>query len=310
MKYDIVVLGHLLKEDIVYFDSREAGPVLGGPASYSAVAAGSLGFKVGLVTKIGADMPEELLKVFKETGVDTKGVGVGKDTTTNRLIYDRAGNKRLEYLNRAEDILCEDIPEEYLESRFFLVAAVNYEVPEVMLKKLYEKGKKLSMELSGFGGASSFIIGKPKEEIIRILSRITRYFEIVKGGKEDYERIFGRGLDIEESARMFLKWGTKVSIVTMGSAGSFITTEDVSIRVDSIPAQVVDITGAGDVWHAGFLCSYLETGENNEHLKENAVFASAVASLAIEKTGGVIKERFPDYEKVKQRIISSNIIST
>lgn len=32
--------------------------------------------------------------------------------------------------------------------------------------------------------------------------------------------------------------------------------------------------------------------------------ASAVASLVIEKTGGVAKERFPDYKQVTQRVKS------
>ncbi len=297
--YDVVVLGHVLKERIVFADGKEAGPLLGGPASYSASAAGSLGLKVGLVTKIGTDMSECLLKVFEETGVDTMGVMVGENTTTNRLVYDKEGGKKLEFLSRAEDILFEDIPQAYLNSRFFLVAAVNYEVSETLLSRLYGKGRRLSMELSGFGGASSQT-GRTKEERVRILSRIARYFEIVKGGREDYERIFDESADIEESAGKFIGWGAKVSVTTMGEAGSIITTRDDCIRVEPVPARFADATGAGDVWHAGFLSEYLKSGD----IIKAGQFASAVASLVIEKTGGVVKERFPSHEQVKQRIKS------
>ncbi|MDD5600494.1 MAG: carbohydrate kinase family protein, partial [Actinomycetota bacterium] len=63
---DIAVLGHILKEKIIFPD-REIYPVLGSPVAYSSVCMASLGVDVGIVTKIGKDFPEELLKVFNET---------------------------------------------------------------------------------------------------------------------------------------------------------------------------------------------------------------------------------------------------
>jgi len=77
MNLDVVVIGHLLKEKIIFPDGKKMGPVLGSPAAYSSVASARLGLKTGLVTRIGRDMPEELLKVFKETGVDTEGIKAG-----------------------------------------------------------------------------------------------------------------------------------------------------------------------------------------------------------------------------------------
>jgi sugar/nucleoside kinase (ribokinase family) len=295
--YDIVVIGHLLRERIIFADGKEAGPLLGGPASYSAAAAGSLGIKVGLVTKIGTDMPECLLKVFESIGVDTKGMMVGKKSTSNLLVYDKEGGKRLEFLNRAENIIFEDIPLEYLNSRFFLISAVNYEVSENLISELHGKGKRLSMELSGFGGASSQI-GRTKEEKIRMLSRVTRYFNIVKGGREDYSRIFGDTESPERTVKRFLDWGAEISIVTLGENGSIVVSNKECVKIAPIPARVVDVTGAGDVWHAGFVSEYLKSGD----IKKAGQFACAVASAVIEKSGGVVKERFPDGKEVSQRM--------
>lgn len=244
--YDIIVIGHLLKEFIMFPDGKKTGPLLGGPAAYSSVAASRLGFKVGIVTKIGTDMPEGLLKVFKETGVDTKGIIIGEKTTTNHLIYNKKGKKKLKFLNRAEDIYFDDIPKEYLESKFFLIAAVNYEIKKTTLNELYVRGKKMSMELSGFGGASSQT-DKTKEKKVHLLSRISKYFEIVKGSREDYECIFDKKNDINNSNRKFIHWGTKISITTLGDAGSIIRTKNSCMQVAPIPVKVVDATGAGDV---------------------------------------------------------------
>ena len=96
---DLVVIGHLLKEKIIFPDGREIGPVLGSPAAYASVASAKLGLKTGLVTKIGEDMPEELLEVFKKTGVDIDGMRVGKNSTANLLIYKDSEEKRLKFLS-------------------------------------------------------------------------------------------------------------------------------------------------------------------------------------------------------------------
>ncbi|MCK4244637.1 MAG: carbohydrate kinase family protein, partial [Candidatus Omnitrophica bacterium] len=263
---DLVIIGNLLKEKIIFPDGKEIGPVLGSPAAYASVAAANLGLNTGLVTQIGKDMPEELLKVFKETGVDTEGIRISDNTTTNLLIYEKSGKKRLKFLKKAEDISFEDIPEKYLDANFFLIAPIDCEVHESLIKSLYQKGKRLSMELSGFGGASSSKNRKTKREKIEFLKRITQYFEIVKGGKEDYQCLFssplmgkGRGEGEErEIAKKFLEWGAKVSIITLGEEGALVMNREKPFRIPVFPTEVVDCTGAGDVWHAGFLYKYIK----------------------------------------------------
>jgi len=289
--FDLVVIGHLLKEKIIFADGREIGPVLGSPSAYASIASAKLGLKVGLVTKIGKDMPEELMRVFKEVKIDTEGVKIGNDTTTNLLIYKKSGDKKLEFLEKADDISFDDIPGDYLDAGFFLICPINYEVERELIIKLYQKGKRLSMELSGFGGASS-----ERKKGIDFFKEMVKYFEIVKGGGEDYRYIFGK-ID-EEDAKKFIKWGAKISILTLGEKGALIITEKSSLKIPSFQTKVIDITGAGDVWHAGFLCEYLKKGD----LKKAGIFASCLSSLVIEKTGGVIKERFPTYRETEERI--------
>lgn len=95
MKFDLVVIGHIMKE-IIKFPDREIGPVLGSPAAYSSVAAGVLGARTGIVTVIGKDMPDFLINPIVEANVDTKGIKL-KDccTRTTILTYDCVGNKKV-----------------------------------------------------------------------------------------------------------------------------------------------------------------------------------------------------------------------
>ena len=124
---DIVCLGHILNEKIIFPD-RVIYPVLGSPVAYSSVCMASLGVDVGVVTKIGSDFPKELLRVFSEIGVDTSGIITGKTSTNNELIYDKNGDKTLKFISKADDIGIEDIPEKYKDSKIFCICPMDYEV--------------------------------------------------------------------------------------------------------------------------------------------------------------------------------------
>jgi hypothetical protein len=42
-------------------------------------------------------MPGDLLKPLLKVNVDRRGIKIEEETTTNLLIYDKLGNKRIEY---------------------------------------------------------------------------------------------------------------------------------------------------------------------------------------------------------------------
>jgi len=304
--FDLAVIGHVLKERIVFPDGKEIGPLLGSPAAYGSVAAARLNLKVGIVTKVGKDMPDELINILRQAGVDVQGLKVGAKTTANRLIYDRGGQKRLEFLSKADDILPEDIPAGYLDAACFLVAPIDYEVGEVLLKHLYDHKKMLSAELSGFGGASSSKKdGRSPAEKVEYLRKLMPYFRIVKAGAEDCRCLFGSRFDAKEIAGQFLDWGTQIAIITRGEKGVLVAARGspgssamTSFESPAFPVAAVDCTGAGDVWHAGFLYEYLK----NKDLERAAKFANALSSIVIEKSGGVTPGRFPDAGRVYERI--------
>ena len=96
-KVDIVVLGHILNEKIIFPD-KEIYPVLGSPVAYSSACMASLGVEIGIVTKIGKDFPKDLLKIFCQLGIDQEGIIIGENSTNDELIYDKQGNKIKKYV--------------------------------------------------------------------------------------------------------------------------------------------------------------------------------------------------------------------
>ncbi|MDD5599464.1 MAG: carbohydrate kinase family protein [Victivallaceae bacterium] len=295
--YDAIVIGHLLKETILYRDGRKLGPVLGSPCAYTAMAAASLGLKTGVVSKTGYDMGRHVM-AMKKAGLDVSGIALGEHSTENYLDYTVPEGKKLSFIHKAELLASlEDFPADYLDARYFLLCPVDYEITDDLLRALYDGGKrKLSMELSGFGGASSAagIFTQMEKEIY--LERITRHFRIVKGGLEDCRCIFGevKLADAEDLCKIFVNWGAEICVLTLGKHGAAAYSKKTGfVKVPAPDCAVRDLTGAGDVFHAGFIAGCLEKNDIRAGLETG----SAASAAIIARTGGVTPSRFRELRK-------------
>jgi sugar/nucleoside kinase (ribokinase family) len=75
---------------------------------------------------------------------------------------------------------------------------------------------------------------------------------------------------------------TSVVVVTLGRRGSAIYTRDGTTRIPRVPPKrVVDVTGAGDAYRAGFYAG-LSRGFD---LRRCGILGSSVASFVVEATG-------------------------
>ncbi|MGX7100541.1 carbohydrate kinase family protein [Globicatella sanguinis] len=71
-------------------------------------------------------------------------------------------------------------------------------------------------------------------------------------------------------------------MITLGSKGSVILTNKNKLFVSALEkVNVVDTTGGGDAFIAGFLYGYL----NNQSLRDSAEIGTALSSFIIEKVG-------------------------
>ena len=296
---EIAVLGHILNEKIIFPD-KEIYPVLGSPVAYSSACMASLGIKIGIVTKIGEDFPKDLLEVFNQFGIDQRGIAIVKNSTNNELIYDKQGNKTVNFITKAEDVLFEDIPSAYLDAKIFYICPMDYEINMKTIKRISNLGKIMAVDIGGYGGGTSDT--HPKEKNGYEIKELCPFFDIVKGSVEDYYHIFGAGIgDEQEVSRKIVQGGAQISVITLGEKGSFIKTKDKEYYIPAFPTpldEIVDRTGAGDCYSAGFLTHFL----HNRDPYTSAVYASATTSYVIERSGGVVVERMPKKKEIERRV--------
>lgn len=300
-KLDIVVIGTIIKETIK-FPTRTIGPVLGSPAAYSSLVMAAQGRKVGIVTYYGNDMEN----IISEIDVlDKKGVMPNEYTTTNLLVYKEDGTKYVEYQKAAPDISYGNIHPDYLKADYFKICPMNYEVELTVVKKLYEMGKTVFVDLGGYGGATSDVRHSINEEYgKRVIDTLCKNSTIIKASEEDLQSIIP-GKTAEEAVQYLVSAGAGKVVVTLGSNGVLYKEgngEIVYLKPFKAKSEIkdgsLDFTGAGDSFGAGFMASYVKERD----MYKAAVNGNATASLVIQKSGGCTYDRMPSQARVKERI--------
>lgn len=99
----------------------------------------------------------------------------------------------------------------------------------------------------------------------------------------------------KQAAKKIAELGVQTVLITLGSKGVLIFDKDEYHHVAAFPAVVVDTTGAGDAFN-GSLAAALANGED---LISAAKYASAFASLSVEREGA---SNMPDDEMTRQRL--------
>jgi len=78
------------------------------------------------------------------------------------------------------------------------------------------------------------------------------------------------------------KLGVKALTITCGEGGSITVAEDQVIEVPAFHVEAVDTTGAGDVFHGGYVYGVLQGWD----LRRTIIFASAIAAMKCRAMGG------------------------
>jgi sugar/nucleoside kinase (ribokinase family) len=71
-------------------------------------------------------------------------------------------------------------------------------------------------------------------------------------------------------------------VLTLGAAGTIVAGGGEAVSVDVVPTTMVDPTGAGDAFCAGFLREWIESGDR----RAAAEAGSRLAATAVEVVGG------------------------
>lgn len=228
---------------------------VGGKGSNQAVAAARLGAEATFVGRIGDDrFGEEAIALWEREGVDHTYVdrvpdvhtGVGfvivDDDGENAIVVAPGANSRLdasavetavEAIRNADVVLCQ------LETE-----------PEPV---------RVTMELAEANGIASVLNPAPARELPAELLGSVSYLtpnrteaRILAGYPPDAD------VDDHSIAAELLDRGVSTVVLTQGADGALVVTPDESVSISAPDVDVVDTTGAGDAFNAGFAVALAE----------------------------------------------------
>jgi len=104
------------------------------------------------------------------------------------------------------------------------------------------------------------------------------------------------GKDYKQGAKQLIDIGVNIVAVKLGSRGCYATDGEEEYLIEPFKVKVIDTTGAGDAFCAGFLYGLVE----GKPLRQCAVLGNFVASGCIVKIGA--REGLPRLEDVPREI--------
>lgn len=252
----------------------------GGSAANTAVALSRLGIKTGFIGKVGDDREGDFL-LDSLDGVERSRIKrEGRSGIALSLLI-KGERSIIVFPNTNDTIRIEDIDKGYAESCDLIhftsfVGDSSFEVQKALISNL-NPDIKISLD-------PGILYAKKGIESLRPILKRT---EIFFPEKKEIEMLTNKSW--KEGAKEILDLGTKVIACTIGEEGSHIFTQEEDFHIDTPKVPVVDTTGAGDVYAAGFLASFLK----GKSLKESAINATNLASRSVTGFG---RERYPEWQ--------------
>ena len=139
-----------------------------------------------------------------------------------------------------------------------------------------------------------------EHEAAEKIGSILDLVDIIKISDEETRLITGL-TSYELASDYLINKGISCVVVTLGKKGAYAAVNDASVLVPVPDVSVVDTTGAGDAFWGGFLYKLAKSSLSHDRLgetelKEFVTFANAVASLCVQKRGGI--PAMPDMNSV------------
>lgn len=258
----------------------------GGPVATACAAAARLGARVSYLGTCGNDLPAELKMHFLERcGVDTSHVLVRdepEDMIIGVMVHASTGERVFAGLLRDhKPLLPEELNRDFITSAQFLhLDGWHREAALAAAGWMHEAGKQVCFD------AARTAAGTIREGAHEVLA--TTDILICGSG-------FGlaaTGLsDLWESGRALLDMGPRIVVQTEGEDGSYTTTADARFHTPAFQVDVVDTTGAGDVFHGAYLVGM----QHGWDLETVALFATAVSAQKCRRLGG--RAGIPSFEE-------------
>lgn len=254
--------------------------IVGGSATYVALAASHFIKPVQQISIVGNDFPQEEMDDLTKRGVQLNGVEIVPDKKS----FFWSGRYHIDMNSR--DTLVTDlnvladfnpvVPDNYQGAEFLMLGNLMPKLQLSVINQLKKRPKLIVLDTMNFWMESAM------EDLKEVLKKI----DVLLVNDGEARQLSGE-FSLVKAARAILKMGPKFLIIKKGEHGALLFNENHVFFAPALPLEeVFDPTGAGDTFAGGFIGHLAKTKDiSYDNMKTAIIIGSAMASFCVEKFG-------------------------
>ncbi|WP_112662426.1 adenosine kinase [Microvirga flavescens] len=255
--------------------------VSGGSGANTAAGVASLGVKAGFIGKVKNDETGSLfahdLKAI-DVHYDVAFAKDGPATARSFILVTPDGERTMNtYLGACQNLTPDDVkPETVRAASYVYLEGYLWDPPAAKeafrkaVKIAHEAGNKVALTLS-----DAFCVDRYRDEFLGLMRDGS--LDIVFANIHELQSLYGTS--DAESALAALREENLLGVVTRSDEGALVVTREETRAVKAFPVdQVVDTTGAGDLFAAGFLAGLVENLDLTDCARLGGLAAAEVIS--------------------------------
>ncbi len=248
----------------------------GGTALYFSSALQNLDVNYLLVTAL-AENDLNYVNDLREKGIEVRVQPSAHTVYFENIYGENQDNRTQNVLAKADPFTMAEL--ETVNAKIFhLGPLLADDISTGLIKTLAGKGR-VSLDTQGYlrkvENKKVYPVDWPDKK------NALQYVDILKADEAEMEVLTGYKV-VSKGVRLLADWGVKEVVITNGSMGSVIYNDGVFYNIPAYKPQiVVDATGCGDTYMAGYLYQRVK----GKGIQESGEFAAAIASLKMESPG-------------------------
>lgn len=253
--------------------------ILGGAATFIALAASHFQVDGAIVSVVGGDFPQADIDMLSSKGMDVSGLQIVKDGKTFFWAgkYHNDMNSR-ETLVTELNVLADFnpvVPSAYLDAEVVMLGNLHPLVQLSVIEQMIDP-KLIVLD------TMNFWMDNALEDLKLAISKV----DVITINDEEARQLTGE-FSLVVAAKKIIEMGPKYVIIKKGEHGALLFHRDEVFYAPALPLEeVFDPTGAGDTFAGGFTGYLTKTEDYSfENMKTAIINGSALASFCVEKFG-------------------------
>jgi len=298
----VLVVGSIAL-DTVKTPMEEHADLLGGSASYAAVAA-SFFTDVNMVGVVGDDFPQEHIAFYRERGINLDGLQIVPGKTfrwSGEYFWDLNTRETRSVALNVFEHFNPTLPSSYQETPIILLANIAPSLQSHVLDQARNPRFTIADTMDLW-------INIAKDDLLALLKRV----DMLILNDSEARQLTGQ-TSLIKAGYEIRKLGPRFVAIKKGEHGCLLFGENAFFSCGAYPLEDIhDPTGAGDCF-AGGLAGYLSSLNTDkicfQHLRQAVVYGSVIASYNVEKfslerlrtlTRDDVAERFEAFHRMSQ----------